>query len=86
MTTHDRPQSQGNISHAGRSGAMTEQERIQEVEIQYPETLDELLATTRPIHEVVLPDAAPQPVTRTLVVMPVDRVRWAAVLTGPSSP
>jgi len=61
---------------------MTEQERIQEVEIQYPETLDELLATTRPIHEVVLPDAAPQPVTRTLVVMPVDRVRWAAVLTG----
>jgi len=61
---------------------MTEQERIQEVEIQYPETLDELLATTRPIHEVVLPDAAPQPVMRTLVVMPVDRVRWAAVLTG----
>src|SRR5262249_35826112 len=28
------------------------------------------------------PDAAPQSVARTLVVMPVDRVRWAAVLTG----
>ena len=31
---------------------------------------------------MMLPEAAPQPVTRTLVVMPVDRVRWAAVLTG----
>jgi hypothetical protein len=61
---------------------MTEQERIQEVEIQHPETMDELLATTRPLRKVVLPDAVPQPVTRTLVVMPVDRVRWAAVLTG----
>ena len=61
---------------------MTERERIQEIDIQHPETLDELLATTRPMHEVVLPDAVPQTVTRTLVVMPVDRVRWAAVLTG----
>ena len=61
---------------------MTERERTQEVEIQHPETMDELLATTRPIREVVLPDTMPQSVTRTLVVMPVDRVRWAAVLTG----
>jgi hypothetical protein len=61
---------------------MTERERIQEVESQHPETMDELLATTRPMREVVLPDAVPQSVTRTLVVMPVDRVRWAAVLTG----
>jgi len=61
---------------------MTERERIQEVEVQYPETIDELVATTRPMREVVLPDAVPQSVTRTLVVMPVDRVRWAAVLTG----
>jgi hypothetical protein len=61
---------------------MTERERIQEVDIQHPETVDELVATTRPIREVVLPDAVPQSVTRTLVVMPVDRVRWAAVLTG----
>jgi hypothetical protein len=61
---------------------MTERERIQEVEIQDSETLDELVATSRPIREVVLPDAVPQSVTRTLVVMPVDRVRWAAVLTG----
>src|SRR5215813_4478106 len=61
---------------------MTERERIQEVEIQHPETMDELVATTRPIREVVLPDAVPQSVTHTLVVMPVDRVRWAAILTG----
>ena len=61
---------------------MTEQERIHEVEIQHPETMDELVATTRPLRKVVLPDAVPQSVTRTLVVMPVDRVRWAAVLTG----
>ncbi|MFL5805379.1 MAG: hypothetical protein ACJ8CR_27025 [Roseiflexaceae bacterium] len=61
---------------------MTERERIQEVYIQHPETMDELVATTRPMREVVLPDAVPQSVTRTLVVMPVDRVRWAAVLTG----
>jgi hypothetical protein len=61
---------------------MTERERIQEVEIQHPETMDELVATTRPMREVVLPDAVPQSVTNTLVVMPVDRVRWAAVLTG----
>src|SRR5688572_28115019 len=61
---------------------MTEQERIQEVEIQHPKTVDELMAATRPLREVVLPEDAPQYVTRTLVVMPVDRVRWAAVLTG----
>lgn len=61
---------------------MTERERIQEVEIQHPETVDELLATTRPIREIVLPDAVPQSITHTLVMMPVDRVRWAAVLTG----
>jgi hypothetical protein len=61
---------------------MTERERIHEVEIQHPKTVDELMATTRPLHEGVLPEAAPQSVTRTLVVMPVDRVRWAAVLTG----
>lgn len=61
---------------------MTEREHIQEVEIQHPKTMDELLATTRPIREAVLPEAAPQYVTRTLVVMPVDRVRWAAVLSG----
>jgi hypothetical protein len=61
---------------------MTERERIHEVEIQHPKTVDELMATTRPLREVGLPEAAPQSVTRTLVVMPVDRVRWAAVLTG----
>jgi hypothetical protein len=61
---------------------MTEREHIQEVEIQHPKTMDELLATTRPMREAVLAEAAPQYVTRTLVVMPVDRVRWAAVLTG----
>jgi hypothetical protein len=61
---------------------MTERERIHEVEIQHPKTVDELMATTRPLREVALPEAAPQSVTRTLVVMPVDRVRWAAVLTG----
>ena len=61
---------------------MTERERIQEVEFQHPETMDELLAATRPMREVVLPDAVPQPVTHTLVVMPVDHVRWAAVLAG----
>ena len=61
---------------------MTERERIHEVEIQHPKTVDELMATTRPLREEVLPEAAPQSVTRTLVVMPVDRVRWAAVLTG----
>ena len=61
---------------------MTERERIQEVEIQHPQTMDELVATTRPIREVVLPDAVPQSVTHMLVVMPVDCVRWAAVLTG----
>ncbi|HEU5102415.1 MAG TPA: hypothetical protein VFU22_25505, partial [Roseiflexaceae bacterium] len=61
---------------------MTERERIQEVEIQHPETVDELLATTRPMREAVIRDTPPQSVTHTLVVMPVDRVRWAAVLTG----
>ena len=61
---------------------MTERERIHEVEIQHPKTVDELMATTRPLREVALPEAPPQAVTRTLVVMPVDRVRWAAVLTG----
>jgi len=61
---------------------MTERELIHEVEIQHPKTVDELMATTRPLREVALPEAAPQSITRTLVVMPVDRVRWAAVLTG----
>jgi hypothetical protein len=61
---------------------MTERERIHEVEIQHPKTVDELLIATRPMREAVRPEAAPQFVTRTVVVMPVDRVRWAAVLTG----
>ena len=61
---------------------MTERERVHEVEIQHPETVDELVAPTGPMREAVLPDAAPRYVTRTLVVLPVDRVRWAAVLTG----
>src|SRR6266536_2078408 len=77
-----RLESHSDISHAGRSGEMTERERIHEVEIQHPKTVDELMATTRPLREVALPEAAPQSVTHTLVVMPVDRVRWAAVLTG----
>lgn len=61
---------------------MTERETIHEVEIHHPETVDELLATTRPMREVVLPETPPQYVARTMVVMPVDRVRWAAVLSG----
>jgi len=61
---------------------MTERELIRDVEFQHPQTADEILVTTRPIREPALPDAAPQYVTRTVVVMPVDRVRWAAVLTG----
>jgi hypothetical protein len=61
---------------------MTERERMHEVVIEHPETVDELLAATRPMREAVLPDAVPQYVTRTVVVMPIDRVRWAAVLTG----
>jgi hypothetical protein len=61
---------------------MTEREQIREVEIQHPDTVDELMAATRPLVEVVPPDAAPQYVQRTVVMMPVDRVRWAAVLTG----
>ena len=61
---------------------MTERERIREVEIHHPETADEILAVTRPMREAVLPDPMPQYTTRMVVVMPVDRVRWAAVLTG----
>jgi len=61
---------------------MTERERIREVEFQHPETADEILAVTRPMREAVLPAAAPEYAMRTVVVMPVDRVRWAAVLTG----
>src|SRR5262245_27059971 len=61
---------------------MTEREYAHEVEIRHPETVDELIAATRPIREVALPEAAPQYVTHTLVVMPVDRIRWAAVLAG----
>jgi hypothetical protein len=61
---------------------MTERERIREVEVQHPETADEILAVTRPLREPVFPEAAAQYVTRTVVVMPLDRVRWAAVLTG----
>jgi len=67
---------------AGRRSEMTERERIREVEVHHPETADEILAVTRPIREAVLPDPAPQYAPRTVVVMPVDRVRWAAVLTG----
>jgi len=61
---------------------MTERERIREVEVQHLETVDEILSATQPIREPVLPDAASEYATRTLVVMPVDRVRWAAVLAG----
>src|SRR5215217_4677275 len=61
---------------------MTDRERFHEVGIQHPKTVDELMATTRPLRKVVLPEAAPRSVTHTMVMMPVDRVRWAAVLTG----
>jgi hypothetical protein len=61
---------------------MTERERIHEVEVQHRETLDELLAAAWPIREEVLSDTAFEYATRTLVVMPVDRVRWAAVLAS----
>jgi hypothetical protein len=61
---------------------MTERERIREVDIQRPETVDEILAATRPIRQEALSDGVPEYVTRTVVVMPVERVRWAAVLAG----
>src|SRR6476646_5734807 len=41
-------ESHSDISHAERSGEMTERERIHDVEIQHPKTVDELMATTRP--------------------------------------
>jgi hypothetical protein len=61
---------------------MTERERIQEIDFQQPETIDEALAVARPLRETVHPSITPQYTTRTLVMMPIDRVRWAAVLTG----
>jgi hypothetical protein len=61
---------------------MTERERIREDGTQHMETLDEVLVATRPIREPVPPLIAPQSSTRTWVVLPVDRVRWSAVLAG----
>jgi hypothetical protein len=61
---------------------MTEREHIPTVDGPRLQTADEVMAATRPLREPVLPGSSPQYVTRTLVVMPVDRVRWAAVLTG----
>jgi len=61
---------------------MTERERIREDGTQHIETADEVLVATQPIREPVPPLIAPQYSTRTWVVLPVDRVRWAAVLTG----
>jgi hypothetical protein len=61
---------------------MTEQERIRDDDGQRAGTVYDVPVETRPLPESVLPAVAPAYDTETLVMPPIDRVRWSAIIAG----
>src|SRR6266540_5068738 len=61
---------------------MTEQERIRDDDGQRAETVYDTPAETRPLPETAPPAVTPAYSTETLIMPPIDRVRWSAVVAG----